>query len=132
MKVYNFELDFEELERRLRIPLEIQEQSENAVFTVVEEAASFNGGVDGLSKYLSENLKYPTQAKDQGVEGVVYVQFIVEEDGSLSNVEILKGIGAGCDEEAKRIIEASPKWIPGKQQGKLVRQKMLQKLVFKL
>lgn len=112
--------------------IEIQEERTDAVFTVVEEPASFKGGVEGLSSYLSQSMKYPKQAISQGIEGKVIVEFIVETDGSITNVEVLKGIGAGCDGEAKRVIQESPNWNPGTQNGKIVRQKMIQKLTFKL
>lgn len=112
--------------------IEIQEVRTDAVFTIVEEPAKFSGGTDELYKYIGENLKYPKQAQRLGVEGTVVVQFVVEEDGSISNAEVLNGIGAGCDAEAKRVIEESPNWKAGTQEGKKVRQKMIQKIAFKL
>ena len=112
--------------------IEIQEVNKSEVFTIVETPASFVGGVEGLYKYIGENMEYPRQAQNLNVEGVVVVQFIVETNGEISEVEVLKGIGAGCDAEAKRVIEESPKWNAGTQRGKAVRQKMIQKITFKL
>ncbi|SIN71098.1 energy transducer TonB [Algoriphagus halophilus] len=78
------------------------------------------GGMSGLMAFMSENLKYPEQAKEKGVEGVVIVSFVVQKDGSISNPEILRGIGAGCDEEAIRVVKAFPSWTPGEKDGEKV------------
>lgn len=112
--------------------IEIQEQRTDELFTVVEEPAQFPGGFDEFGKYLSENMQYPKQAQRLGVEGKVIVQFVVEKDGSITNLEVLRGIGAGCDAEAIRIMQESPKWKPGTQQGKKIRHKLIQKISFKL
>lgn len=96
------------------------------------EPASFPGGLEAYGSFLSENLKYPKQARKMGIEGRVFVQFIVETDGSISNVEVVKGIGAGCDDEAVRVIKEFPKWNPAKKDGKLVQQKFIQNILFKL
>ena len=98
----------------------------------IDDSAEFPGGRNGLSKYLSENMRYPQQAQNLGIEGIVYVQFVIEKDGSISNVKVLKGIGAGCDAEAKRVIKESPKWIPASDDGQPVQQEVLQKIAFKL
>jgi protein TonB len=74
-----------------------------------------------MIKYLVENIKYPEEAKTKGTMGTVYVTFVVEKDGSVSNVKILRGIGSGCDEEAYRVVSGMPKWKPGKQRGEAVR-----------
>jgi protein TonB len=74
-----------------------------------------------LMKYLSENIKYPPLAKESGIQGRVFINFVVEPNGSISNVKVLRGIGGGCDEEAVRVVEKMPKWSPGKQRGKPVR-----------
>jgi len=91
------------------------------VETIVEVMPEFPGGQKALLTYLGESVIYPVIASDSGIEGVVYVQFIVEKDGSISNVEILKGIGGGCDQEAIRVIKSMPIWSPGRQQGHPVR-----------
>ena len=101
-------------------------------FDIVEENASFPGGKKAYAKYLKKNLRYPRQARRMGIEGKVYVQFIINRDGSLVDVHVVKGIGAGCDEEALRVIKNSPKWNPGKQRGRAVRQRMVIPIVFRL
>ncbi len=81
----------------------------------------FPGGEEALYRFLSENIKYPQLAWDNAIQGKVYVTFVVETDGSVSNVRILRDIGGGCGLEAKRVVEMMPKWKPGKQGGKVVR-----------
>ena len=117
-------------EKTMVIQEQMQEDNSQAVFTIVEEQASFPGGMDALGKFLRENMKYPEQARKDGVSGHVYVEFIIEKDGSISDAKVAKGIGAGCDAEAIRIIENSPKWQPGTQNGEIVRQKMMLPIVF--
>lgn len=77
----------------------------------------FPGGMEALTKYLSENIKYPEQAKKENIQGRVFVIFVVEKDGSVTNAKVLRGIGGGCDEEALRVVNAMPKWEPGRLQG---------------
>ena len=93
------------------------------VFDVVEQMPEFPGGMEALVKYMAENMKYPEDAKKQQVEGRVLVQFIVETDGSVSNTEVLMRVFPSLDAEAVRVISGMPKWIPGKQNGKVVRVK---------
>ncbi len=107
------------------------EEEVDEIFTIVEEPASFPGGNTAFYKYLKKEFKYPRQAQRMGIEGRVFVQFVVERDGSLTDIHVIKGIGAGCDEEAVRVLKNSPKWKPGKQRGKPVRQKMIQNILFK-
>lgn len=94
---------------------------EPEIFQVVEDQPEFPGGDKALFNYLSKSIKYPPMAKDAGVQGIVYVTFVVEPDGNITNVSVLRGIGAGCDDEAVRVVKAMPKWKPGKQRGKSVR-----------
>ncbi len=91
------------------------------VFTVVEEMPKYPGGMDAMISYLVNNIKYPEDAKKNKITGRVFVSFVVEKDGSIEHVKILRGIGGGCDEEAMRVVQNMPKWIPGKQKGKAVR-----------
>lgn len=100
---------------------EEEEEEEQTIFTVVEESAMFPGGQEELMKYISENLRYPQQAREEGTQGLVYVTFVVEKDGSLTDIRILRDLGNGCGEEAVRIVKTMPKWIPAKQRGKEVR-----------
>ena len=103
-------------------PVEDEEEVDEAeIFTVVESMPTFPGGMGALMKYLAENIKYPPLAKESGIQGRVFINFVVEPDGSISNVKVLRGIGGGCDEEAVRVVQNMPKWTPGKQRGKPVR-----------
>ena len=91
------------------------------IFLVVEKMPEFTGGEQAMYKYIGANINYPDQAKKEGIEGRVFISFIVEKDGKISAVEILRGIGGGCDEEAKRVIQKMPNWNPGEQRGQAVR-----------
>ena len=91
------------------------------VFVFVTDGPEFIGGDEARIKYLQKNIKYPTLAKESGIQGTVYVTFVVEKDGSISNVKVLRGIGGGCDIESVRIIKNMPNWKPGMQKGKAVR-----------
>lgn len=93
----------------------------NAIILVPEFEPEFPGGLEGLFDYLGKNLKYPTAAKNSDIKGTVYVNFVVEPDGSVSNITILRGIGGGCDEEAIRVVNQMPKWKPARQKGRAVR-----------
>lgn len=104
----------------------------NETFMVVEEQPEPEGGIQAFYKYVSENLKYPAAARQKGVEGKVFVQFVVDTDGSLTEVKAIKGIGSGCDEEAVRVLRESPAWNPGKQRGQLVKVRMVMPITFKL
>ncbi|WP_051691912.1 energy transducer TonB [Pedobacter borealis] len=95
----------------------------NAVLTIggVDEYPEFTGGAKAWSKYMERNLRYPSRAQDEGAAGKVYVSFVVEKDGSITDVSVIKGIGFGCDEEAIKVIKKSPLWKPGKNKGIPVR-----------
>ena len=97
------------------------EEIEEEIFTVVETQPQFPGGEDSLYNFIYSNLRYPQVAKDNAIEGRVFLTFVVEKDGSITNVKIIRDIGGGCGHEAKRVVEMMPKWIPGKQNGKPVR-----------
>lgn len=94
---------------------------EAEIFYVVESMPEFPGGEVSLYRYLQDNLHYPEMAKEANIQGTVYLTFVVEPDGSVTHIRILRGIGGGCDEEAVRVAERMPKWIPGKQRGIPVR-----------
>lgn len=100
---------------------EEEEVVEAEIFTVVEESPSFPGGDEARIRFLTENIKYPQIARESSIQGTVYVTFVVEKNGNVTDVRVLRGIGGGCDEEAVRVIKAMPKWNPGKQRGKPVR-----------
>lgn len=94
---------------------------EAEIFTIVEEQPGFPGGEGALMEYLGKNISYPQLARESNIQGTVYVTFVVEPNGSISNVKTLKGIGGGCDEEAIRVVKNMPSWKAGKQRGKPVR-----------
>jgi len=102
------------------------------IFTVVEVSPTFVGGEAAMNKFLAKNLTYPKAALEKNIQGTVYVSFIVEADGSISNVAIKRDIGAGCGEEAVRVIKMMRKWNPGKQRGKNVRTQFILPISFKL
>lgn len=93
---------------------------EDKIFTIVEQMPQFPGGDAALLKYLSNNIKYPPIAKDAGIQGTVYVTFVVNVEGKVKDVKVLRSIGGGCDEEAVRVVQSMPSWSPGKQRGKPV------------
>ena len=93
----------------------------NIVFTSVEHVPEFPGGLNAFSQFLSSNIRYPKEARDKNTQGRVIISFIVETDGSLSNIKVARGIGDGADEEALRVLALSPKWKPGTQNGLTVR-----------
>lgn len=113
-------------------PVEEEKEDPNQIFLVVEETAAPIGGMPAFYEFVSKKLKYPAQARRMGVEGKVFVEFVIERDGSITDVKAIKGIGAGCDEEAVRVLQTAPKWKPGKQRGKPVRQRMVLPIAFKL
>ena len=90
------------------------------IFTVVEKQPSFPGGQDGYRKFLIENIKYPEDAIKKSVTGTVFITFVVEKDGAVTHVKVLRGIGSGCDEEALRVVKMMPNWVPGEDKGKPV------------
>jgi TonB family protein len=102
------------------------------LFTVVEEQPQYEGGMDAFYTYVANEMKYPLQARQKGVKGRVDVQFVVEKDGSLSNVEAIKGIGAGCDSEAVRVVQKASGFKPGTQRGRPVRVRMSMPIIFQL
>jgi TonB family protein len=107
-------------------------KSDGEVFTIVENAPEPQGGMEAYYQFIAQNLTYPEDARKQGIEGPVYVQFIVAKDGSIQDVQAVKGIGGGCDEEAVRVVKSSPNFRPGKQRGKAVAVRMVLPIHFKL
>jgi protein TonB len=115
-------------------PQEVEKEDPNEIFLVVEETAAPVGGMNAFYEYVGKKMagKYPAQARRMGLEGRVFVEFVVEKNGKLTDVKAIKGIGAGCDELAVKVVQEAPAWKPGKQRGKPVRQKMVLPIVFKL
>jgi protein TonB len=114
------------------LPVVEEKEDVDQIFLVVEEPASPKGGMQAFYKYVQEKMKYPAQARRMGVEGKVFVEFVVNRDGSIQDVKVVKGIGAGCDEEAVRVVASAPPWNPGKQRGKPVRSRFVVPITFKL
>jgi TonB family protein len=106
---------------------------DDKVYEMVDVMPEYPGGMDAMTKYLVETIKYPVEAKTNGVQGRVFVQYIVEKDGSVGHVKVIRGIGSGCDEEAIRVVSGMPKWSPGKNaDGKPVRVQFNLPIMFSL
>ncbi len=141
-------VDEEEIEEEIDVHLDIEitedemieeiileepvEEEVDRIFTVVEKQPKFPGGTKAFLLYIQKHLMYPEMAKRMGIEGKVYVQFVVDKEGNLSEVKSVKGIGAGCEDEAVRVIQNSPKWQPGKQRGRVVKVRIVVPLTFSL
>lgn len=140
------EVELEELELNLDVEItedmrisdpapvldELPEEEAEEVFLIVENKPEPVGGLPAFYEYLGKNLKYPTLARQMNISGRVYLQFIVEKDGTISNIEVVKGIGGGCDEEAVRVLAGAPAWNPGKQRGVPVKVRMTIPIHFNL
>ncbi len=141
--------DEEEIEEEIEVELDVEvteetviedivfddapaEEEVEEVFTIVEDPAEFPGGMQAFYKFVGDNMKYPAQARRMGIEGRVYVQFVVDKQGNVTEVTAVKGIGAGCDEEAERVLRMSPQFKPGKQRGRPVKQRMVLPIIFRL
>lgn len=109
-----------------------EEEAADEIFQFVEDQPTPLGGMKAFYAYVGKNMKYPAQARRMGIEGKVYITFVVGKDGALTDVKVLKGIGAGCDMEAIRVLSGAPKWKPGKQRGRPVRVRMQLPIIFKL
>lgn len=109
-----------------------QTKKNNMVFDVVEVMPQFPGGQIAMMKYIMENMKYPEQAMKEGIQGRVTVRFIVEKDGSISDVKPVLSVHPLLNKEAVRVVESMPKWTPGKQNGKPVRVRFNLPVMFKL
>ena len=112
--------------------MQADEDVDQTVFEIVEENPEFPGGPEALQRFLTKNIVYPESAVDNGIQGRVMVNFVVERDGSVSGVDILKGVDPALDKEALRVVKLMPKWKPGKQQGKAVRTRFRVPVVFRL
>jgi len=110
----------------------VEEEVADEVFTIVEQQPVYPGGMGAFYEFVQKKLKYPSQARRMGIEGKVFVQFVVDKQGNITEVTTVRGIGAGCDQEAEKVIRASPKWKAGKQRGKAVKVRMILPITFKL
>jgi TonB family protein len=105
---------------------------QDKIYTVVEEQPEFTGGYDAMMAFIKQNMRYPAEARQQGREGTVYVSFIVGDDGAVSDVKVIRGISPAADQEAIRVVESFPNWIPGKQKEKAVKVRFVLPIKFKL
>lgn len=111
---------------------EVVDNGDNQIYTIVEQQPEFPGGIEAMMKYLQKNIKYPPQARRMGTEGRVFVEFVVNLDGKITDVRTVKGISTDCDKEAARVITMMPPWKPGKQNGRAVRVRYVLPVNFKL
>lgn len=131
--VFTFETD--PIDADLSQPIEVIEQPKEVTddpFIFAEEDAKFPGGKEAWTKFLTKHLKYPKQAQKANIEGRVILNFYVDREGNISNIKVIRGVGAGCDEEAVRVLSKSPKWQPGLQRGVPVKSIKQIAFVFKL
>lgn len=128
----NDEAEGEVLKAKEVIAEEKPKEEETKVFDVVEQMPQFPGGQQALFEYLSKNIKYPVIAEENGVQGRVIVTFVVERDGSITDVKVVKSVDPSLDKEAQRVVKAMPHWIPGKQNGSAVRVKFTVPVTFRL
>ena len=128
----NDEAEGEVLKAKEVVVDEKPKEEETKVFDVVEQMPSFPGGPSALMQYLSSNIKYPVVAEENGVQGRVVCTFVVEKDGSITDVRVIKSVDPSLDKEAVRVVKGMPKWIPGKQNGSAVRVKYTVPVTFRL
>lgn len=116
----------------MALSMNAQSESSTEVYDVVDEIPSFPGGDSSLMMFLAQNIKYPVTAQENGVQGRVIVSFVVETDGSITDVKVARSVDPYLDREAMRVVKAMPKWTPGKKDGKPVRVKYTTPVVFRL
>ena len=109
-----------------------KKKANDKVLEKAEVMPEYPGGDQAMMDFVAKNVQYPQEARDKEISGRVLVSFIVEKDGSIADVKVVKGIGGGCDEEAVRVVKAMPKWKPGKDKGKPVRVSYMMPFTFKL
>ena len=113
-------------------PKPVEEEATEEIFVVVEQQPEFPGGTTALMKFLGDNIRYPVIAQENGIQGRVIMNFVVERDGSISDVQVVRGQDPSLDREAERVIKTMPKWKPGQQRGKPVRVRFTLPVVFRL
>ncbi len=110
----------------------VVEEDDNKIFMVVEQQPEFEGGYEAMMNFIRKNMRYPASARRMGIDGTVYVSFVVGKDGTINDVKVLRGISADCDKEAVRVVQSMPPWKPGKQNGKPVFVRFNLPIKFKL
>lgn len=111
---------------------EVEQEVDEEIVIIPDVNPEFAGGEAKLYEYLGENIRYPDIARDGGITGKVLVKFVVEKDGSITNISVMRDIGGGCGEEAKRVVRGMPKWKPGKVGGRTVRSQFILPISFVL
>lgn len=109
-----------------------EDAREEPLWDICEEMPEYFGGMDSLRSYLSHNINYPEEAKEKELSGRVYIQFVIEKDGSVNDVKVMRSVDPLLDNEAVRVVKAMPKWKPGIEKGKPVRVKYVLPIIFKL
>ena len=120
----------DEVGQMSQVPVNASDSEE--IFIVVEKQPTFPGGQTAWAEHLKNNLNYPEQAKSMGIEGAVFLSFVVDEVGVINDIKVTRGIGGGCDQEAIRMLQESPNWTPAEQRGRAVKARMAIRVVFKL
>jgi TonB family protein len=110
----------------------LSSSSDSTIMLFLEDVATFKGGIEGMYKWLGKNLSYPPEAKEAGIEGTVYVEFVIEKNGSVSNVIVKHGVAPILDNTAIKVVQSMPRWKPGRQKGRRVRCLMVLPIQFKL
>lgn len=130
------DLDVEITETTVVAPVapvgDVEEEEVDEIFQIAETQPTPEGGMEAFYGFIRKNLVYPEQARRMGIEGKVYVEFVVDKTGKITDVRAIKGIGAGCDEEAVRVLKNAPPWSPGKQRGRAVKVRMTVPIFFKM
>jgi len=111
---------------------EVEKEDVDQIFSIVEEQATYKGGLASFYEFVGKKIKYPAQAKRMNIEGKVFVEFVIERDGRLTDVKAIKGIGGGCDEAALDALKKRTKWSPAEVRGKVVSQKMVLPIAFNI
>jgi protein TonB len=122
----------QEIETTIVVDVEEEEPVVEEIFDVVEENPEFKGGMAKLYEYLGKHIQYPEMAKENGIQGKVFVQFVVWKDGTIKDVKVVKGVHKTLDSEATRVVKSMPKWTPGKQRGKAVNARFTLPIKFRI
>ncbi|WP_088655667.1 energy transducer TonB [Geofilum rhodophaeum] len=121
LEIMDTEMDQDDIVDFSNMVFEEETRDEGEIFMIVEEMPEFPGGNEALQKYLAQSVRYPVIAQENGIQGRVYIQFVINQNGEVTNATILRGVDPSLDREALRVVEAMPKWKPGKQRNRPVR-----------
>lgn len=121
LEIMDTEMSQDDIVDFSKMVFEEETRDEGEVFMIVEEMPEFPGGTEALQKYLAQSVRFPVIAQENGIQGRVYIQFVINQNGEVTNATILRGVDPSLDREALRVVEAMPKWKPGKQRNRPVR-----------